>query len=192
MKQKINYLLGEYLGVEIIKTRPKESIEFTRDYFKNQEVEVCEIGVFRGENAREIHKNLNVKKFFLIDPYLEYKDYENDGSYKIVKEAKIIAHKRLKKWENKNFWINQFSDKAIYKIKNNSLDFIYIDGNHSYNYVLSDLRNYWDKLKIGGILAGHDIQYKEVSEALIDFIKDKDLKVQFGDRRDWWIIKNGK
>jgi len=38
----------------------------------------------------------------------------------------------------------------------NSFDFIFIDGNHTYDYVKSDINNWYPKVKPGGILMGHD------------------------------------
>jgi tRNA(Arg) A34 adenosine deaminase TadA len=37
-----------------------------------------------------------------------------------------------------------------------SLDFIYIDANHKYEFVLQDLKLWFPKLRKGGIFAGHD------------------------------------
>lgn len=54
--------------------------------------------------------------------------------------------------------------------KDNSLDMIFIDGDHRYNSVMEDIEICWPKVKKGGILCGHDCEY---------LIKDyKDLFVQ--------------
>lgn len=37
-----------------------------------------------------------------------------------------------------------------------SFDFIYLDGAHDYDTVRCELPLYWEKVKVGGILAGHD------------------------------------
>ena len=37
-----------------------------------------------------------------------------------------------------------------------SVDFIYLDGAHDYENVKKELRPYWDRVRPGGILAGHD------------------------------------
>jgi hypothetical protein len=37
-----------------------------------------------------------------------------------------------------------------------TIDFIYIDGDHTYEAVAADIAGWWPKLKVGGILAGHD------------------------------------
>ncbi len=48
---------------------------------------------------------------------------------------------------------NQFED--------NSLDFVFVDGDHSYEGVMRDLKGWFPKLKTNGIMAGHD--YNEPS-----------------------------
>jgi predicted O-methyltransferase YrrM len=184
--QGISSLL-KIFNLEIIKTNPKEAVKFARNYFHGKDVVAAEIGVFFGENARQINKNLNIKKLYLIDPYMKYEEYKNDGAYTKLKEAKKKAH-IINNFKN-NIWIEEFSEDAIRKIKE-ELDFIYIDGNHEYEYVKKDLELYWPKIKRGGIISGHDIQYKEVSRAVLEFASKNKLQVNFGERRDWWIIKN--
>tara|TARA_R110002110_G_scaffold414950_1_gene646704 strand:- start:8268 stop:8927 length:660 start_codon:yes stop_codon:yes gene_type:complete len=39
-------------------------------------------------------------------------------------------------------------------------DAVFIDGNHSYEYVKKDLENYWPKVKDGGIVALHDANFE--------------------------------
>ena len=58
-------------------------------------------------------------------------------------------------------------------------DWIYVDGNHYYEYVLEDLRLSYDKLKTSGLLAGDDYNWgKElgypVKQAVTDFLYEGD------------------
>lgn len=53
------------------------------------------------------------------------------------------------------------SSATVSAFKDDSVDFIYIDGDHSYSQVKRDLRDYFPKIKKGGIIAGHD--YCEVA-----------------------------
>tara|TARA_R110002020_G_scaffold111441_1_gene257100 strand:+ start:4312 stop:4971 length:660 start_codon:yes stop_codon:yes gene_type:complete len=39
-------------------------------------------------------------------------------------------------------------------------DAVFIDGNHSYEYVKKDLENYWPKVRSGGIVALHDVNFE--------------------------------
>jgi len=183
--QKINEFTTKNMGVEVISTK-REAVKFAKKYFRGKKIIAVEIGVFFGYNARDINRDLNLVKFYLIDPYEKYEDYKNDGAYSLLEKAKKKAHK-INNFKN-NIWIEEFSDKAIKKI-NEEIDFIYIDGNHECEYVKKDLELYWKKMKKGGIMAGHDIQYLGVSEAVLEFAKKKNLDVNFGERRDWWIIK---
>jgi hypothetical protein len=188
MIKKINYYLDKYFGIEIIRSRPKESIKFAHKYFKKKKLIAIEIGVLKGQNSEDILKNLNIKKIYLVDPYIKYEKYKKDGNYGKLIQAEKEAKTRLRKYPGKIEWIKDFSEKAIKKI-NEYVDFIYIDGNHEYEYVKKDLELYWKKLNKKGIIAGHDIQCEGVSKALLEFSEKKKLKVFFGDRRDWWIIK---
>lgn len=72
------------------------------------------------------------------------------------------------------------------------MDFIYIDGDHSYSQAKKDMKNYFLKVKKGGLLAGHDITGKKdnwgVARAFLEFCSEKGLKPRIT-RTDWYIIK---
>jgi hypothetical protein len=119
-----------------------------------------EIGVAGGEHALSILENLNIKKLYLVDPYDLYNTYtEGKEIYGIsqstLKETKKSAREKLKKYERQIVWIEQQSSKAISDI-NDNLDFVYIDGNHAYDFVLEDLHKYYSLIRPGGVLGGHD------------------------------------
>ncbi len=188
MNKSINFYLDKFFGIELIRSRPKEAIKFAKNYFKNKKIIAVEIGVFRGQNSEDIIRNLNISKIYLIDPYLKYDGYKNAVYSNFVASAEAEARKRLNKFSKKISWIKNYSENAIGMVQKN-IDFIYIDANHEYKYIKKDLELYWEKLSMGGIMAGHDIQVNSVSKALLEFAKKKSLQINFGDRRDWWIIK---
>jgi|TARA_R110000824_G_scaffold185997_10_gene367107 hypothetical protein len=49
-----------------------------------------------------------------------------------------------------------YSYNLKYFFEDQSIDFVYIDGEHSYEAVSQDIADWWPKIKPGGILAGHD------------------------------------
>jgi len=63
--------------------------------------------------------------------------------------------------------------------KDNSLKFVWIDGDHGKDVVYKDLVNYWPKLKIGGVIAGDDIHYEEVLDDVKKFTKEYDVEVEY-------------
>jgi len=46
--------------------------------------------------------------------------------------------------------------EAVEDFKDESLDFVYIDGHHGFRYVAEDLCEWTQKVKKGGIVSGHD------------------------------------
>jgi hypothetical protein len=67
--------------------------------------------------------------------------------------------------------IRKFSADAAGDFDDRSLDWIYIDGNHSYEACLEDLRLWAPKVKDDGLILGHDFVPKfGVVQAVRDFI----------------------
>ena len=165
---------------------PRDAIKFIEAKEKNKELIGAEIGVYKAKHAKGILKLLNMKKLYLIDhydDYNEYADYPKETLNKAFNEAK----KRMKKFKDKHQFIRKNSSDVIGDVPNN-LDFVYIDGNHSYEYVKQDIENYWKKIKINGVLSGHDIVIEDVLKAVLEFVTKNNLKLQVGER-DWWIVK---
>jgi hypothetical protein len=52
--------------------------------------------------------------------------------------------------------VRKTSAEALKDFKDNSLDFVYIDANHDFPNFIFDLHNWSKKVKVGGIVSGHD------------------------------------
>jgi len=61
----------------------------------------------------------------------------------------------------------------------NSLKFVWIDGDHGKDIVYNDLKNFWPKIKKGGYIGGDDIHYEEVLDDVKRFSKEYDVKVKY-------------
>jgi len=53
-----------------------------------------------------------------------------------------------------------------------SLDFVFIDADHSYEAVMDDLRSWLPKIKPGGVIAGHDYYWDGVGRAVREVFGD--------------------
>jgi len=146
----------------------------------------AEIGVLEGLNAYVMFNLLPIKQLFLIDPYQPYISNNN-----VIDPfpAYSIAKRRLRKYESKIEWILKPSSEATKDIKE-KLDFVYIDGNHDYPHVIKDIRLYYQIIKKGGILGGHDysLNFKGVIKAVNEFVEESNLEL-YEAETDWWIIK---
>ncbi len=116
---------------------------------------IIEIGVFEGYNTREfaIHSPKDTT-VYAIDPFFK-------GKMKIS-YGKLIA---LKSWKragvlNKIKIVEGFSWNVIEKLPNN-IDFIFIDGDHSFEGVKKDFELYSKKLTKNGCIALHDARIFE-------------------------------
>ena len=76
--------------------------------------------------------------------------------------------KNMKPFEDIYSFIKMNSIEASKQFENNSLDFIFIDADHSYEAVKSDIEHWFPKLKKDGVIAGHDYQpgYPDVIKAV--------------------------
>jgi predicted O-methyltransferase YrrM len=76
-------------------------------------------------------------------------------------------------------------------IPDQSLDYIFIDGDHSYSAVVRDLDNYWDKVKTGGIFAGHDWNLPAVNQAVNEFRQKNNItnEIRFTQSNVWFWYK---
>tara|TARA_B100000902_G_C26787649_1_gene658205 strand:- start:113 stop:310 length:198 start_codon:yes stop_codon:yes gene_type:complete len=45
----------------------------------NKSINVIEIGARYGESTKLLLKYLNIKNYYIIDPYCSYDEYEHDG-----------------------------------------------------------------------------------------------------------------
>ena len=63
--------------------------------------------------------------------------------------------------------------------EDNSIQFVWIDGDHGKNIVYNDLVNFWPKIKNGGTIGGDDMVYNEVSDDVKKFSKEYDVEVRY-------------
>jgi predicted O-methyltransferase YrrM len=145
---------------------------------------MIEIGVGNGMNAKTILDTLVPSYPFVyygIDPYKVYDDYIEDIN---STDIRIInnqnqAENNLKSYTNGRFvHFKMTSAAASFKFLKGSIDLIFIDGNHSYEYVKSDLERFYPKLRTNGVMAIHDYQHPNfpgVKKAVDEFVREYKL-----------------
>lgn len=127
--------------------------------------EAVEIGTHRGDYAAQFIDAWAGRLLHCVDPWAAVPGYEeqaqmlvdimwSDGNRDHDFE---VARKAVHKHRSRVNFIRATSEDAAPLFADNSLDFVYLDGDHQYEPVKKDLSLWWPKVKRGGILAGHDI-----------------------------------
>jgi len=117
----------------------------------------AEIGVFKGETSKAILNNWD-GTLYMIDVWraLNWENYEDSSNHSIHTTAYKETMDNIQGLEDRGIMIRASSKQASNLIADNSLDWIWIDANHAYDYVKEDIELWWPKLKKGGLFSGHD------------------------------------
>jgi hypothetical protein len=121
----------------------------------------AEIGVANGSYSEHLISNGLLEKLYLIDPWKDYGDPNADdgdkyGTQSQQDEKYNCVVRKFSFYGDRVEVLRKESVAASALFENNYFDFIYIDANHSYDSVKSDICAWYPKLKYNGILAGHD------------------------------------
>jgi predicted O-methyltransferase YrrM len=161
----------------------------------------CEVGIEKGKNAQQMFESISGLKLYGVDPYKQHPQC----SYVYVAEARHWDQKYLNecmsqvmnRMKNKDFeLIKEFSEDAARGFPDGSLDFVYIDGDHSYDMVMLDIILWGRKVRKGGIISGHDYYYEKdtkgrrakVTQAINDYTKTHNIKF-FVTNEDHYVMK---
>ena len=164
------------------------------EFFRKRGYKVgAEIGVYKGEFTTEFCKA--GLKIYGIDPWGIFKDYPSDEA-RLERQEFLRGHAKrvLAPYDNKVL-IRKISMDAVQDFELESLDFVYIDGNHKFRYVAEDIYEWSKRVRKGGIVSGHDyfntsnygdlIVVKNVVDAYVKSYKIDPWYV-FGGTKDRW------
>ena len=129
---------------------------------------VCaEIGVWKGDFSAQILEVVRPAKLHLVDPWI----FMTDEAYSEARYGGRLAADQAAMDELYAGVLRRFagpvaqgvvevhrctSAEAAPALPEAVFDWIYVDGNHLYEYVAADLALYEPKLRAGGLLAGDD------------------------------------
>lgn len=169
---------------------------FTYPNFYKQIVETfpsgstfVEVGVWKGKSAAYMaveiaNSNKNID-FYCVDTWEGSVEHQNNPElprlFEIFTENMKPVEKYYKPMKMKSL-------EAVHLFEDNSLDFVFIDGSHEYEDVKDDIAFWLPKVKIGGILAGHDYHHQPIREAIK--YNNLNVKEQYGE--DCWVYHKKK
>jgi len=160
----------------------------------------AEIGVYRGLYSKYLLRYIPGLELVGIDLWEIYPGYKDYSSTDIVE-----AHNEaIKVYKDKGVLIQGWSNEVAKTIPDESLDFVFIDGNHAYEYVVEDIALWSKKVRKGGIVYGHDYddysqhrtRWKEMNviNAVDGWIKSYKIKPLFlitkNHNKCWMYVKD--
>ena len=156
------------------------------DYVKTRTTveRMVEIGSYQGESTTLFAHIFQPKELYAVDPFVNGYD-EFDGSS--TGDFTDVIHnfeERTKQFPCIKH-IKDFSYGAVTQFEDNSLDFVYVDGDHTYDGVIRDIKLYLPKIKSGGFIAGHDLGKETVTKAIRNQLGEVDI--YFEDSS--WVIQ---
>lgn len=157
----------------------------------------AEIGVFEGALTRALLTRIPDLKLYGIDLWENYIGYKEDLAAKALEGAYEKAQENVRGFDCT--LLKGWSNEIVKQFEDESLDFVYIDGNHKFEYVIEDIALWSPKVRKGGIVAGHDykdwsntsrwisMQVKEAVDAWMNVKKIKTWFVTTNNGSNSWL-----
>ncbi|OGH24581.1 MAG: hypothetical protein A3B47_03835 [Candidatus Levybacteria bacterium RIFCSPLOWO2_01_FULL_39_24] len=159
----------------------------------------AEIGVEKGYFSKRLCGKVQNLKLYAVDAWAPYK-FPGNGKFgkstnrqnRYYEEAKT----RLAPFNCEI--IRDYSMDAVKKFKDDSLDFVYIDANHGYEFVKEDIAEWSKKVRKDGIVAGDDYFVFNsgndgVVKAVDEWVEKHEIKYLFIFNKEhhpsWFFIK---
>jgi hypothetical protein len=132
----------------------EDLIQYVKQHGDTKKMTMIEIGSYAGESTQMFSNEFET--VISIDPYIN--DYDpNDITCSYMKLEKVYdTFKEVVDRNNNIKHIRMTSDDAIESLIGMSVDFIYIDGLHTYEQIKKDITNYLPLLKPNCLIGGHD------------------------------------
>ena len=150
-----------------------------------------EIGVASGWTMNHFLQNLSNLKLIGIDPYIGYMDGSREITQEMLDAQYLAAQDNISDFAPRGKILRGYSQDFVNSFEDGSLDYIFIDGDHSYEGALRDCELFFPKIKNGGIFAGHDWSFDGVQKAVNEF-KDRNgsPNIRIVEVDVWYWIKN--
>lgn len=154
--------------------------------------EGAEIGVAEGLFSEAMFKTIPNLHLYCVDIWKPYHGNRWSGSVDRNNHHFKVASELLSKYNSTI--LREMSMDAVNRIARNSLDFVFIDSNHAFDYVMEDLIEWSKRVRPGGIVSGDDyypMKMPGVKEAVDVYTKIHGITFELTDPYTNNIIDRG-
>jgi len=149
---------------------------------KNYDI-LVEVGVWKGHSisflANEIKKTGKESKLYAVDLWDETYKWENNPQLRTQVPYLYEIYNEVKKENKVHDMITDLKGMSwdmAKKFEDGSVDFVFIDADHTYESVVKDIKAWLPKIKKGGMISGHDYNNPcGVKQAVNELIEDYKL-----------------
>lgn len=166
--------------------------DLARDYMllKTGDGICAEIGVDEGDFSEKILRQTEVKRLHLVDSWQHMEEFTDrcfcGASEQDDMEAKyqrVVGRFEEEVVEGVVSIHRATSEEAAKSFRDESLDWLYLDANHLYEFVRDDIEGLWPKVKPGGWFCGDDYGIAGwwdwgVTKAVDEFVEKHGLQIE--------------
>ena len=119
----------------------------------------AEIGVYRGDFARHLLDGCpSIETYYMVDPWRHLDDWNKPANRDDATFERILAEAmdKTQSHEARRVVLRGRTTEVIDQIPDRSLDFAYVDGDHTLRGITVDLVRVHEKVRPGGWIAGDD------------------------------------
>lgn len=119
----------------------------------------AEVGVYRGAFAeRMLTECPALERYYLLDPWRHLDDWNKPAnkSDDVFEGFFQETMARTEPQAQKRVVLRGMTTEVVDQIPDGSLDFVYVDGDHTLRGITTDLARFYPKVREGGFVAGDD------------------------------------
>lgn len=133
------------------------------EFLRSTQVELmAEIGVYRGRFAAEMLASCSsIQRYYMVDPWRHLDDWNKPANTDDARFATYLTETKTNTEfaGDKRIILPGTTTEVLNEIPDGSLDFAYIDGDHTLRGITIDLIKVYSKVREGGWIGGDDFTH---------------------------------
>jgi methyltransferase family protein len=145
------------LDLSSYKKSPSRLEMWTKFVHEHDVRTMVEVGVFRGEFARDVLDSCpSIKTYYMVDPWRQLEDWNKPVNSRRHDDIYRQAMQHTEAHADRRQVLRGRTSEVVDQIGNGELDLAYVDGDHTLRGISIDLIQVWPKVRDGGFIGGDD------------------------------------